>query len=477
MPVRITQSQFFTVLGANLATNYARLAEMQNQIASGKRLNRPSDDPNGAAVALGLRNAQEDITRWSDAAGKARSRLDEAASLATDANTALASVRELVVRALNDTVDSNARKTLAAEVEQLGQELLGIANTKSDGTYLFGGSRLDRPPFAESDANGRTRVIWQGGEGSMRATIGAGDDVETGLPGSQLFARVAPTGTRYGGVTGARAGTSADQGVAFEELIVRHDATNGVLGAGIQLFNGGASDTLVGARALEVDGAGSRVRLGNGAWVGIPSAASGQRPDVIVRDENGAAVELDFSSWTGADFSGTLTGTASVSLDGTNFTAVNLTETNIELLDAATGSVVHLDTTKIVQSGRDLVSFGGTSNVFDIVQGIVADLRNDAGLSTKEVQKRLNTRLVELDSKHDDVLVGTGSLAARSSRIADVQERLSNRSIDVAGRLEKVEDVDLTTAVLEVTRTQQTLELVQSTGSRLLRTSLLDYLR
>jgi len=130
-----------------------------------------------------------------------------------------------------------------------------------------------------------------------------------------------------------------------------------------------------------------------------------------------------------------------------------------------------------VRSGQDLVTFGGTANAFDTLQGIVADLRNDAGLSTQELQKRLGARLTELDLKHDDVLVGAGALAARSARTASVQERLGNRSIDLAGRLEAVEDVDLTTAVLGITKTQQTLELVQATGSKLLRTSLLDYLR
>jgi len=77
----------------------------------------------------------------------------------------------------------------------------------------------------------------------------------------------------------------------------------------------------------------------------------------------------------------------------------------------------------------------------------------------------------------DDLLVGLGSLGARSSRIADVQERLANRSLDVESRRSLVEDVDVTTAVLELTRQQQTLQLAEATGAKIIQMTLPDYLR
>ena len=140
MAVRITQSQFFSVLNSNLQSNYAKLASLQNQVSSGKRINIPSDDPLGSAVGLSIRNSQADVARYSAAAADARTRLDEAASLATDANTVMSRVRELVVQGLNDTLGPSERRTIAEEIEELGKQLLQIANTKSDGRYLFGGT-------------------------------------------------------------------------------------------------------------------------------------------------------------------------------------------------------------------------------------------------------------------------------------------------------------------------------------------------
>jgi flagellar hook-associated protein 3 FlgL len=75
------------------------------------------------------------------------------------------------------------------------------------------------------------------------------------------------------------------------------------------------------------------------------------------------------------------------------------------------------------------------------------------------------------------LLVGLGSLGARSARIADVQDRLQTRTVDVQSRLTDVEDIDITKAVLDLTRTQQTLQLAESTGAKILQTTLLDYLR
>jgi flagellar hook-associated protein 3 FlgL len=165
-----------------------------------------------------------------------------------------------------------------------------------------------------------------------------------------------------------------------------------------------------------------------------------------------------------------------VSLDGSNYTPINLTETNLQLKDAATGSIIHVDTTSVVRSGQELVTFGGTSNVFDMLAGMAADLRS-TNLTNDEIQQRLGARLGELDSQHNNLLVGLGSLGARSARIADVQDRLQTRTVDIESRLSDVQDVDITKAVLDLTRTQQTLQLAESTGAKILQTTLLDYLR
>ena len=138
---------------------------------------------------------------------------------------------------------------------------------------------------------------------------------------------------------------TADGGSGYEEIVVRQDGTVGAMGAGVALI--GAGDTLVGDRALSIDGAARTIQLGGGGRrdPGPPPA------NFTVGDENGATVNLDLSGWTGADFTTTLTGNASISLDRNDFTPVTFTETDMRLTDAETGAIIHVDTTQLFRSG------------------------------------------------------------------------------------------------------------------------------
>jgi flagellar hook-associated protein 3 FlgL len=474
MNLRITQNHLFGLLNSHLSEGFSRMAFLQEQVASGKRILHPSDDPTGSSLALALYARKAENQGHSDTATAARTRVDEASSLVSQANELLGSARELVIQGMSTALGGNARAILATQIDQLREQMIQLANTNFDGEYIFGGTNSTQPPFVEGGLHSQ----WRGNDVQRRVLVGPGDEIDTGVPGSSLFARNSPTGTTYGGTSGIRAGTSGDQGEGFENLIVRHDSTSGTLGAGITFANGGASDTFLGARALEIDGALQRVRFGNGQWFAIPDPTSAPAADFRIEDDHGAEIHLDFSGWTGADVTTNVTGAGSVSLDGTNFTAIALTETNLQLTDPSSGAIIHVDTTAVVRSGTELVTFGGTANVFDILAGIAADLRSDDGsLTNDEIAKRLGARLVELDSKHDDLLVGLGALGARSSRIADVQDRLANRNLDIESRRSLVEDVDITTAVLELTRQQQTLQLAEATGAKIIQMTLADYLR
>lgn len=476
MNLRVSQNQLYNLLTTHLQDNFSSLAHLQEQVSSGKRILRPSDDPTGSSLALALHVRDAQIDGWSKTASTARARVDEATSLVQQASDALGSAREYTIQGMSTALGTNARAILATQVDQLREQMLQLANTQYDGEYLFGGTNTTQAPVTQTGAGDTIKATFNGNDEPRMVTVGAGDDIDTGVPGKSLFAKWAPTGTTYGGTSGIKAGTSGDQGSGFENLYVRHDATTGTPGAGITLANGGANDTFLGARTLEVDAAGSRIRLGGGTWVAITGTAGTYSTDLAVQDDHGATIHVDLSGWTGASTTSTVTGSGSVSLDGTNYTAINGTETNLQLKDAATGSIIHVDTTGVVKAGTDLVTFGGTSNVLDLLAGIAADLRNTT-LSNDEIQQRLGDRLGELDKLHDNLLVGLGSLGARSARIADVQDRLQTRTVDVQSRLTDVEDVDITQAVLDLTRTQQTLQLAESTGAKIIQTTLLDYLR
>ena len=250
--------------------------------------------------------------------------------------------------------------------------------------------------------------------------------------------------------------------------------TLGTLGtAGIALVANGDGDTLLGANTLTIDAAAGTLQLGNGPSV----ALTAERADVVVRNEQGGELHLDLSAWNGQDFTGTVSGAGSVSLDGDTFAALSFAETDLELADGTLGQVVHLDTRGVLRAGRELVTFGDTANPFDLLQGVVDDLRNAQGLDSPELVQRLSGRLDTLDHVHDELLQGLGVLGARTARMAKADDRQGELELQLRGRLSDVEDADLAQAAIDLSRSQMILEVAQASGSRLLQTSLLNFLR
>jgi flagellin-like hook-associated protein FlgL len=476
MQLRPTQSSSFAQVERGLMLNLARLARAQQQIASGLRIQRPSDDPTGAARALDYARRLAGTERYSAAALSGRERLDLAATRLQDASDILTEARALLVQGLNGTLGEGDREVLADQVRILRERLLETANASGPDGHLFGGTAGGSAPFASGEVNGRERVSYGGDGQEPVLLVGDGLTVPVGLPGSEVFARVQRTGTHYGGFTGVASGTGADAGTGFAHLTLRHDATSGALGAGLA-FVADAQDTILGTHTLTVDAAAGTVQLDGGEPLELPPAGDPGLADFTVVNEHGAELHLDFSGWTGADLTATVEGSGSISLDGSTWTALDFAQGDLQLVDEATGTLLSVDAREIHRAGSELVVFGGAVNAFDVLQGIADDLANVDGLPTDALQERLGLWLGELDRSHDDVVSGLGVVGGRSARLDGVLGRLADEATDLTGRRSQLVDTDYSQAALEMTRAEQTLQLAQATGARLLSTTLLDFLR
>lgn len=477
MTIRPTQSSTFSMVRVGLMANFAKLAGAQEQIATGKRILRASDDPVGASQALGYRNRLSAYERFSTAGENGRALLDTAASRLQDAGDMLSEVRAKLLEAMNGTQSAQDRKMLAQELALVRDRLLSIANTKLGERYLFAGTATDVEPFEAALAGGHAAVAYRGNDAEPRLEIGFGELVGVGLPGEQIFAREQRSGTSYGGLVGLAPGTSADQGGGYAHVGVRHDATVATFANGLQLANGGASDTILGSHVLTVDASAGTVRLDNGPALALPGASAANLTDFTVTNEHGAEVHLDFSAWDGSASTDTLVGDGSISLDGSDWTALDFVDADLELVDDATGTVLHVDTRGIHREGQELVVFGGAVNLFDVLQGIVDDLENGQGLDSDQQLARLELWLGELDRHQSNLISSTSELGARSAHLTDVGSRLDTAATEVQGLLSQVEDADFSEVVLEMSRAEQTLQLTQATSVRLIQNTLLNYLR
>lgn len=129
-----------------------RLNILQEQISTGKRINRSSDDPVGAEMVLNLRTSQTEIKQFQRNAQAANQKLSAADDTLNNYENILEHVRTLVAQGLSDTTTQPARNNLATEIESLRGRILNVANSKNGDDYLFGGTRQNAPPFDPTTA-------------------------------------------------------------------------------------------------------------------------------------------------------------------------------------------------------------------------------------------------------------------------------------------------------------------------------------
>jgi flagellar hook-associated protein 3 FlgL len=125
----------------------ARLGVLQEQLATGKRINRPSDDPNGAEAVIRLRTTQREIEHYQRTALAASQKLTAADDSLSGYENLLARTRTLISQGLSDTSSQTAKNALAEELVSLRARILNSANSKYGDEYVFGGTLQTLPPF------------------------------------------------------------------------------------------------------------------------------------------------------------------------------------------------------------------------------------------------------------------------------------------------------------------------------------------
>lgn len=149
---RISTYLFHQRATASMLDNQARLSKTQLQIATGKRILTPSEDPGGAAKTLDLQRYLESNEQFLSNIGVARARLETQETALASVTDLLQRANQLAIQGNNATAGASDRDAIAAEVDQLGEQMLALANTRdSNGEYLFGGLRRDGAAFSSPD--------------------------------------------------------------------------------------------------------------------------------------------------------------------------------------------------------------------------------------------------------------------------------------------------------------------------------------
>jgi flagellar hook-associated protein 3 FlgL len=194
MAGRVTQSMMSSQLIRNLNRNSQKMNDQQNQLATGRRINRPSDDPVGITYSMRYRSELSVNDQYISNADAARSWLDYSDTMMSQTGDVLQRTRELVTQAASGSNPQSALDSISKEVSQLYDQLVSIGNSKFNGKYVFNGEKTDVKPY-----NPLTQVDPVTGDPvfaavqdntdnhSIQFEIGASVTMGVNLTGQQIF--------------------------------------------------------------------------------------------------------------------------------------------------------------------------------------------------------------------------------------------------------------------------------------------------
>ena len=178
--MRITNNMLSQNLLRNLESAQGRMDQLQNQLSSGLRISRPSDDPVGIQNAMRLKSNISSVEQWKKNADEALGYMNATDSTLGDMTSMLQRVRELTVQGANGTLSVGDKNNLAIEVDQISDQLHMMANTQIGSKYIFSGTATDK----ELITSGGT---WQGNNQDVKFEVGNNSNLPISVNGNNLF--------------------------------------------------------------------------------------------------------------------------------------------------------------------------------------------------------------------------------------------------------------------------------------------------
>ncbi|SHE70597.1 flagellar hook-associated protein 3 FlgL [Desulfofundulus australicus DSM 11792] len=139
-----------------------RLARTQEQMSTGRRVLRLSDDPPALSQLLNVRAAVERNQQYARNITDGLSYLDGADTALGTAGELIQKALEYAIQGANGTLEKNDMAAIGEQIDKMIDELVDIANTTVGGKYIFAGTKNDRPPFKREVDNGVDKIYYQG---------------------------------------------------------------------------------------------------------------------------------------------------------------------------------------------------------------------------------------------------------------------------------------------------------------------------
>ncbi len=183
--MRVSTNQYSQMMSSSLNNNSLGLNKLMQQMATGKRILLPSDDPMASTRVKTLQGQQASLNQYQSNIEQADVLLKNQEVYLSNSVDVMLQMRDLMLWAGNDANGPNERAAIADELEQLQESLVSLINAKDEnGKYIFSGNEVNEAPLTK-DEDGNW--IYNGDSGVREVVIGDGVTVKINVNAGDMF--------------------------------------------------------------------------------------------------------------------------------------------------------------------------------------------------------------------------------------------------------------------------------------------------
>ncbi len=412
-----------------MANQQSKLANLQQQLSTGVKVSVPADDPGAAARILDLDKTITKTNQYQSNIATTRGRLNiEESALATSGGI-LDRARDLTIQAMNDTLNSNDRLGIKTEVDQLIQQLAGVANTQNaNGEFIFSGDLSNVPAFTKNATTGN--YVYQGGPEQRALQIGPTRQVADGDLGVNVFENVKSSSP------------AADENGNRSIFNILKALSDGLSST----FNATPAE-ITGDRFLRY---------------GLDYTAATTKFDLVANGPVTAPIDLTGKTFAGVD---SLVTEINTQLGAGGFSGAIQARSNgnrVEFVSVATGAASSIQINNT--SGTFLTDAGFTNG------------QNKTGTAAQALQGQLTDVLSDLDAAKNSILEARTSVGGRLNALSDQETQNEKFILDTRTTLSQTQDLDYADAYSKFQMQTTALQAAQQAFSKVKGLSLFNYL-
>ena len=185
--MRVTQSMLSNNMLRNLSSSYNKMGKLQDQLNTGKKVNRPSDDPVVAMKGIAYRHQVAKVEQFKRNVGDVHNWLDSTDAALDNAGEVLKRARELMVNVPTDSMTYDDRQKIAQELKQLQESMRDIANAKVGDKYIFSGTKTGEPLFVDGQLKVTDATANDGFYREVKIEVFDGVELQVNTIGHKLF--------------------------------------------------------------------------------------------------------------------------------------------------------------------------------------------------------------------------------------------------------------------------------------------------